>query len=91
MDMYSGSCFSSFSLKSIFSFQGDNKSFLVCKKKMATSPEMLCCFYPPRFKQFLEIVVNMKFDEDPNYSKLIYLFEALIGPNPAISVRVLDV
>ncbi|CAI9268574.1 unnamed protein product [Lactuca saligna] len=23
-------------------YQGDNKSFLVCKKKMATSPEMLC-------------------------------------------------
>ncbi|XP_008787870.1 casein kinase 1-like protein HD16 [Phoenix dactylifera] len=64
-------------------FQGDNKSFLVCKKKMATSPEMLCCFCPPPFKQFLEIVVNMKFDEEPNYSKLISLFDGLIGPNPA--------
>lgn len=62
--------------------QGDNKSFLVCKKKMATSPEMLCCFCPPPFKQFLEIVVNMKFDEEPNYSKLISLFDGLIGPNP---------
>ncbi|KAM0936263.1 putative protein kinase CK1-CK1-Pl family [Dioscorea sansibarensis] len=65
-------------------YQGDNKSFQVCKKKMATSPEMLCCFCPPPFKQFLEIVVNMKFDEEPNYSKLISLFEGLIGPNPAI-------
>ncbi|KAF5187349.1 Casein kinase 1-like protein hd16 [Thalictrum thalictroides] len=65
-------------------YQGDNKSFLVCKKKMSTSPEMLCCFCPPPFKQFLEIVVNMKFDEEPNYSKLISLFEGLIGPNPAI-------
>ncbi|KAL0900190.1 hypothetical protein Bca101_084151 [Brassica carinata] len=37
-------------------YQGDNKSFLVCKKKMATSPDMLCCFCPPPFKQFLEIV-----------------------------------
>ncbi|KAK1313909.1 Casein kinase I isoform delta-like [Acorus calamus] len=64
-------------------YQGDNKSFLVCKKKMATSPEMLCCFCPPPFRQFLEIVVNMKFDEEPNYSKLISLFEGLIGPNPA--------
>jgi hypothetical protein len=51
---------------------------------MATSPEMLCCFCPPPLKQFLEIVVNMKFDEEPNYSKLISLFESLIGPNPAI-------
>ncbi|XP_039123865.1 casein kinase 1-like protein HD16 isoform X3 [Dioscorea cayenensis subsp. rotundata] len=65
-------------------YQGDNKSFQVCKKKMATSPEMLCCFCPPPFKQFLEVVVNMKFDEEPNYSKLISLFEGLIGPNPAI-------
>ncbi|CAL9205454.1 unnamed protein product [Musa hybrid cultivar] len=65
-------------------YQGDNKSFLVCKKKMATSPEMLCCICPPPFKQFLEIVVNMKFDEEPNYSKLISLFDGLIGPNPAV-------
>nr|GEW20739.1 casein kinase 1-like protein HD16 [Tanacetum cinerariifolium] len=65
-------------------YQGDNKSFLVCKKKMATSPEMLCCFCLATFKQFLEIVVNMKFDEEPNYSKLISLFEGLLGPNPAI-------
>lgn len=64
--------------------KGDNKSFLVCKKKMATSPEMLCCFCPPPLKQFLEIVVNMKFDEEPSYSKLISLFEGLLGPNPAI-------
>ncbi|CAN6696727.1 unnamed protein product [Malus baccata var. baccata] len=65
-------------------YQGDNKSFLVCKKKMATSPEMLCCFCPPPLRQFLEVVVNMKFDEEPNYSKLISLFEGLIGSNPAV-------
>ncbi|KAL5707873.1 non-specific serine/threonine protein kinase [Ranunculus cassubicifolius] len=65
-------------------YQGDNKSFLVCKKKMSTAPEMLCCFCPPPFKQFLEMVVNMKFDEEPNYSKLISLFSGLLGPNPAI-------
>ncbi|OMO73119.1 hypothetical protein CCACVL1_17463 [Corchorus capsularis] len=65
-------------------YQGDNKSFLVCKKKMATSPEMLCCFCPPPLKQFLEVVVNMKFDEEPNYSKLISLFDSLLGTNPAI-------
>ncbi|KAG6480055.1 hypothetical protein ZIOFF_063532 [Zingiber officinale] len=65
-------------------YQGDNKSFLVCKKKMATSPEILCCLCPPAFKQFLEIVVNMKFDEEPNYTKLISLFDGLINPNPAV-------
>uniref|UniRef100_A0A2P2MPY3 non-specific serine/threonine protein kinase n=2 Tax=Rhizophora mucronata TaxID=61149 RepID=A0A2P2MPY3_RHIMU len=65
-------------------YQGDNKSFLVCKKKMATSPELLCYFCPPPLKQFIDIVMNMKFDEEPNYSKLISLFEGLIGPNPAV-------
>ena len=63
--------------------QGDNKGFLVCKKKMATSPEMLCCFCPAPFKLFLEYVVNLKFDEEPNYGKLISLFDNVLGPNPA--------
>ncbi|KAL8041676.1 hypothetical protein ABFX02_10G179400 [Erythranthe guttata] len=61
-------------------YQGDNKSFLVCKKKMTTSPELMCCFCPTPFKQFLEAVTNMKFDEEPNYSKLISFFESLIEP-----------
>ncbi|XP_061348559.1 casein kinase 1-like protein HD16 isoform X2 [Gastrolobium bilobum] len=65
-------------------YQGDTKSFQVCKKKMGTSPEMLCCFCPAPFRQFLETVVNMKFDEEPNYSKLISLFDGIIGPNPAL-------
>ncbi|KAL2619717.1 hypothetical protein AAZV13_08G322900 [Glycine max] len=65
-------------------YQGDHKSFLVCKKKMGTSPEMLCCFCPAPFRQFLEIVVNMKFDEEPNYSRLISLFDGMLGPNPAL-------
>eukprot|EP00245_Coleochaete_scutata_P006001 TRINITY_DN20102_c0_g1_i1.p1 TRINITY_DN20102_c0_g1~~TRINITY_DN20102_c0_g1_i1.p1 ORF type:complete len:771 (-),score=179.79 TRINITY_DN20102_c0_g1_i1:959-3271(-) len=64
-------------------YQGENKGFLVCKKKMATSPEMLCCFCPAPFKQFLETVVNMKFDEEPKYAKLISLFEGILGPSPA--------
>ncbi|KAK9100894.1 hypothetical protein Scep_024324 [Stephania cephalantha] len=65
-------------------FLGENKGFLVCKKKMATSPEMLCCLCPLPFRQFLEMVTNMKFDEDPNYSKLISLFECSIGSNASL-------
>lgn len=65
-------------------YQGDNKGFLVCKKKMATSPEMLCCFCPLPFKLFLEYVVNLKFDEEPYYAKYISLFDGIIGPNPAV-------
>ncbi|KAK1411998.1 hypothetical protein QVD17_32905 [Tagetes erecta] len=65
-------------------YQCDNKSYLVCKKKMTTSTELLCEFCPAPLKQFLDIVVNMKFDEEPNYSKLISLFASLLSPNPVV-------
>ncbi|KAI3754260.1 hypothetical protein L1987_54039 [Smallanthus sonchifolius] len=70
-------------------FIGDNKAFLVCKKKMATSPDNLCYFCPSPFKQFLEAVTNMKFDEEPNYSKLIALFEnCLVSSAPLRPLRI---
>ncbi|CAL9049742.1 casein kinase 1-like protein HD16 isoform X1 [Musa acuminata AAA Group] len=65
-------------------YQGENKGFLVCKKKMATSPESLSCFCPQPFKRFIEYVVNLKFDEEPNYAKCISLFDGVVGPNPDI-------
>uniref|UniRef100_A0A0E0N2C0 non-specific serine/threonine protein kinase n=3 Tax=Oryza TaxID=4527 RepID=A0A0E0N2C0_ORYRU len=65
-------------------YQGENKGFLVCKKKMATSPESLCCFCPQPFREFVEYVVNLKFDEEPNYAKCISLFDTVVGPNPDI-------
>ncbi|OQU90848.1 hypothetical protein SORBI_3001G060100 [Sorghum bicolor] len=69
-------------------YQGDNKSFLVCKKKMTTSPEMLCSSCPAPFKYFLEMVTNMKFDEEPNYSKLISLFDGLIEEPASRPIRI---
>ncbi|CAK9153505.1 unnamed protein product [Ilex paraguariensis] len=65
-------------------YQGENKGFLVCKKKMATSPENLCSFFPQPFRLFVEYVVNLKFDEEPNYAKYISLFDGIVGPNPDI-------
>ncbi|XP_078164222.1 casein kinase 1-like protein HD16 isoform X1 [Carex rostrata] len=65
-------------------YQGENKGFLVCKKKMATSPESLCCWCPQPFRQFVEYVVNLKFDDEPNYAKCISLFDGIVGPNPDI-------
>ncbi|XP_038714289.1 casein kinase 1-like protein HD16 [Tripterygium wilfordii] len=65
-------------------YQGENKGFLVCKKKMATSPETLCSYCPLPFRQFVEYVVNLKFDELPNYAKYISLFDGIIGPNPDV-------
>ena len=51
---------------------------------MATSPEMLCSSCPPPFQQFLELVTNMKFDEEPNYLKFISLFDNNIGVNASL-------
>ncbi|KAK6129677.1 hypothetical protein DH2020_036543 [Rehmannia glutinosa] len=65
-------------------YQGENKGFLVCKKKMATSPEALCCFCPAPFRHFVEYIVGLKFDEEPNYAKYISLFDGIVGPNPDI-------
>jgi hypothetical protein len=64
--------------------QGENKGFLVCKKKMATSPENMCILCPAPFRQFIEYVVNLKFDEEPNYAKYISLFDGIVGPNPDV-------
>ena len=61
-------------------YQGDNKGFLVCKKKMATSAEALCRYTPQAFRQYMEAVVNLKFDEEPKYGALAALFEPLCGP-----------
>lgn len=41
-------------------YQGDNKGYLVCKKKMQTSADQLCRYCPPAFKQFTEAVINIK-------------------------------
>ncbi|KAL0311934.1 UNVERIFIED_CONTAM: Casein kinase-like protein HD16 [Sesamum radiatum] len=35
-------------------------------------------------RQFVEYVVNLKFDEEPNYAKYISLFDGIVGPNPDI-------
>lgn len=51
---------------------------------MGTSPETLCCFCPQPFKEFIEHVVSLKFDEEPNYAKYISFFDGIVGPNPDI-------
>ncbi|KAL6179917.1 hypothetical protein ACLB2K_046588 [Fragaria x ananassa] len=57
------------------------RGFHVCKKKMTTSPDTLC-LNPLSFRQFVEHVVNLKFDEEPNYAKYISLFEWNVSRNP---------
>ncbi|KAL3156612.1 Casein kinase 1-like protein hd16 [Trebouxia sp. C0009 RCD-2024] len=72
-------------------YQGDNKGFLVCKKKMVTSAELLCRYTPPAFRQFTEAVVNLKFDEEPKYAAYSNLFEPLCGATPARPILQTDV
>ena len=71
-------------------YQGDNKGFLVCKKKMATSADQMCKYSPPSFKQFTEYVMNLKYDEDPKYSWMISLFEPLCGSALARPIKISD-
>lgn len=65
-------------------YQGENKGFYVCRKKMVTASETLCSLCPPPFRQLLDHVVNLKFDEEPNYAKYISIFDGVVGPNPFI-------
>jgi serine/threonine protein kinase len=60
-------------------YVGDNKGFLVAKKKMSTSAEWLTRGRPPAFKTFVEAVFNLRFDEEPLYAAYIKLFEPLVG------------
>ncbi|XP_076910389.1 casein kinase 1-like protein HD16, partial [Bidens hawaiensis] len=62
--------------------QGKLKRLFVCKKKLETCPEKLCCFCPAPFRKFVEYVVNLKFDEEPNYAKYVSLFDGIVSPNP---------
>lgn len=71
------------SLYHCFCAQSDNKGYLVSKKKMSTSAEMLCRYAPSAFRLFAEAVVNLKFDEEPKYETLMKLFEPLCGPVPS--------
>jgi len=64
-------------------YQGDNKGFLVCKKKMSTSADNLCRFCPAPFRMFADAVVALKFQETPSYEQYISWFLPLCGPAPA--------
>ena len=50
---------------------------------MATSAEALARYSPPAFRQFAEAVVNLKFDEEPQYAAYSQLFEPLCGAGPS--------
>ena len=63
-------------------YQGDNKGYLVARKKMATSAEDLTRLQNNAFRRFAEAVMNLKFDEDPLYAAYIKLFEPLLGSGP---------
>ena len=58
--------------------QGDNKGFLVSRKKMATSAEKLCAGQAAPFRRFCEAVMSMRFEEEPKYCALTALFEPLV-------------
>jgi len=54
-------------------YQGEQKGFWVCKKKMQTSAEALCRYASAPFCMFTEAVLALKFDEEPRYAAYINL------------------
>ncbi|KAH7837637.1 hypothetical protein Vadar_016150 [Vaccinium darrowii] len=63
-------------------YRGPDNGFHVCKKKMESNPSTLCLFCPPQFRLFVEHVLNLKFDEKPDYAEYISLFEVVVNQNP---------
>eukprot|EP00959_Pyramimonas_sp_CCMP1952_P192821 4032023-Pyramimonas_sp.AAC.1 len=55
---------------------------------MATSAESLCRYSPPAFRQYMELVINMKFDDEPKYAQLAALFADLIAASPELPIDV---
>ena len=60
-------------------YQGDNKGYLVARKKMAVGAEALARGRHNAFKTFCEAVINLKFDEEPLYAAYIKVLEPLLG------------
>eukprot|EP00877_Chromochloris_zofingiensis_P010070 jgi/Chrzof1/5316/Cz15g21270.t1 len=60
-------------------FAGNNKGYMVCKKKMSSSAEMMCRNLSPAFEKFTEAVLNLRFDEEPNYGAYLAMFEPLVN------------
>jgi hypothetical protein len=60
-------------------YQGQNKGYWVCRKKMATSAESLCRMTHGCFLSFTEAVLNLKFEEEPPYAHYIAMFEPLVN------------
>ncbi|GAX84656.1 hypothetical protein CEUSTIGMA_g12077.t1 [Chlamydomonas eustigma] len=70
-------------------FQGANKGFQVCRKKMGTGSDLLCQRVNSAFQEFTDAVINLKFEEDPPYQKFMALFEPLLNtPERPLQVEV---
>lgn len=71
-------------------FQGDNKGFLVARRKMSCGSKQMLMAKSSPFKVFVDAVVNLKFEEDPNYAAYVKLFEPLVtsadGPSRPLQV-----
>lgn len=69
-------------------YQGENKGYWVCKRKMGMSPEQLCRLCHPIFCEFTAAALALRFDEQPEYAKLIAMFEPLVtAVEPPLSIQ----
>eukprot|EP00747_Dinoflagellata_sp_TGD_P148131 gnl/TRDRNA2_/TRDRNA2_176882_c2_seq1.p1 gnl/TRDRNA2_/TRDRNA2_176882_c2~~gnl/TRDRNA2_/TRDRNA2_176882_c2_seq1.p1 ORF type:complete len:607 (-),score=-38.17 gnl/TRDRNA2_/TRDRNA2_176882_c2_seq1:73-1893(-) len=62
-------------------YKGDHKGWRICKQKKETSLETLCQFKPNAFQSFMEKIICLKFEQEPQYAMYRKLFEPLCGYN----------
>jgi len=73
-------------------YQGENKSYYVCKKKMETPSKQLAKGLPEAFQKYFDHVINLRFDEMPNYDYLRSLFLPLtVDPREVATPISMDV
>jgi serine/threonine protein kinase len=55
----------------------DEKMAKILEVKLATPFESLCAGFPAEFLRYFEIIVDLAFDEEPNYAELRHMFREL--------------
>uniref|UniRef100_A0A7S0YK24 non-specific serine/threonine protein kinase n=1 Tax=Polytomella parva TaxID=51329 RepID=A0A7S0YK24_9CHLO len=59
-------------------YMGTNKSYWVGRKKANCSAELLCRGCDIAFQEFADCVLNLRFEDVPNYARYISFFEHLV-------------
>ena len=59
----------------------DEKYKNIKKKKLETTLDQLCAGVPPEFKEYMEYCRSLQFEQEPDYSYCVGLFEKCMRRN----------